>query len=147
MKAIKKLEAGPLAVKKISPREEAVLDKGGLRMASVLYDFSVDAGAVGTLTFGRVLPAGAIVTKIVADELTNVTSGGSATLQLKAGSTNLTGAVAIADFAGLTAPALAGSAAAIKLAAASELSLAIATAAVTAGKVRFLVEYLLPNDL
>jgi len=147
MKAIKKLEAGPLAVKKISPREEAVLDKGGLRMASVLYDFSVDAGAVGTLTFGRVLPAGAIVTKIIADELTNVTSGGSATVQLKAGSTNLTGAIAIADLAGLTAPALAGSVAAIKLSAASELSLAIATAALTAGKVRLCVEYMLPNDL
>lgn len=146
MQALKKLNAGKLAVKKISRREEAALDKGGIRVASALYDFSSDGGAVGSITFGRLLPAGAVVTRVFADELTNVTSGGSATIQLKAGSTNLTGATAIASFSGLTAPALDGSAAAIKLSADSELQIAIATAALTAGKVRFFVEYILAND-
>jgi hypothetical protein len=148
MKAIKKLEAGPLAVKKISRREEAALNKGGLRMSSVLYDFSLDAGAIGTVTFGRMLPAGAIVTRVIADEQTPLTSGGLATLQLQAGATDLTDALAFdTGFGGTAALALASSATAIKLAAASELQLEIAGATVTAGKVRLLVEYMLPNDL
>jgi len=146
MIAKKRELAGPLGVNRISRKEEAVLSQGGIRCDSVLYDFASDAGAVGTVSFGRVIPAGAIVIKVVADELTNVTSGGSATIKLQAGSTDLTGATAIADFAGLTSPALASSAAAIKLSVDSELKIAIATAALTAGKVRFLVEYLLPND-
>lgn len=146
MKATKRLSAGPLAVGEINKREEAVLNKGGSRCDSVLFDFSSDGGAVGSISFGRILPAGAVVTQIIADELTNITSGGSATIQLLAGSTALTGATAIASFSGLTAPALAGSAAAIKLSAASELRIAIATAALTAGRLRLFVRYVLPND-
>ena len=148
MKARVKLEAGKLAVGFPSKRDEAVLNAGGLRVESVMYDFSNDAGAVGTLSFGRMLPEGAVVTRVFSDEQTALTSGGSATLTLKAGSTSLTGAIAFDT--GFTATvesqALASSATAIKLSALSELKLTIGTAALTAGKVRFFVEYMLPND-
>jgi hypothetical protein len=146
MRARQRLSAGKLAVGEINKREEAVLNKGGSRSDSVLLDFAFDGGAIGTLSTGRRIPAGAIVTQVIADEQANVTSAGSATIQLLAGSTALIAATAIASFAGVTSPALAGSAAAIKLAAESELRIAIATAALTAGKVRFFVRYVLPND-
>lgn len=128
-------------------REQALLDEGGVRCDSVVYDFSQDGGAVGTVTFRRQLPAGAIVTRVFSDEITALTSGGSATLQLKAGSTDLVDATAFdTGFAGTESQALASSAEAIKLSADSELQMEIATAALTAGKVRWFVEYLIPND-
>jgi len=146
-RARKKLTAGILAVGYPSKRDEAVLNAGGSRAESSVYDFTIDRGAIGTVSFGRLLPAGAIVTAVYSDELTVLTSAGLATLQLKAGSTSLTDALAFdTGFAGTQSQALASSATAIKLTAASELNLAIAVAALTAGKVRFLVKYLLPND-
>lgn len=136
-----RLEAGT------SRRDRAVLSDGGSLSESVVYDFSVDGGAVGDVSFGRNLPEGALVTKVISDELTTLTSGGSATITLKAGSTALTGAVAFdTGFTGQDNQALASSADAIKIASSSELKITIATAALTAGKVRFFVQYLLPND-
>ncbi len=145
MKARRKLPAGVLPLP--AKRDEAVLNAGGYRAESVLFDFSVDGGAVGTLEFGRLLPAGAIVKKVTTDEITALTSGGSATLMLKAGATNLLAAAAAfdTDFGGIGELALAD-AQGVKLAADAELELVIAVAALTAGKVRFFVEYLLPND-
>lgn len=145
-RAKRKLPAGRLEIGP-SRRDQAVLNEGGNRAESALYDFSIDAGAIGDVEFARNLPAGAIVTKIVSDEITALTSGGAATVQLKAGSTNLTDALAFdTGFAGVQNQALASSATAIKIAAESELKISIAAAALTAGKVRFYVEYLLPND-
>lgn len=142
-----KLRSGKLAVGFPSKRDEAVLDAMGSRMESVLYDFTQDTGAVATLSFGRHLPAGAIVTGVHSDEITVLTSGGSATLQLKAGATALTDALAFdTGFLSAQTQALASSATAIKLAADSELKLTIAAAALTAGKVRFYVRYLIAND-
>ena len=127
-------------------REEKVLESAA-RSDSCLYDFSLDAGAVGDVDFGRSLPAGAIVTKIYSDEQTALTSGGSATVTLKAGSTALTDALAFdSGFTGRDELALASSAEAIKISAASELKISIGTAALTAGKVRFFIQYLMPND-
>lgn len=146
-KARRKLPAGKLAVGYPSRRDEAVLNAAGIRWESVLYDFSSDTGAIGTVSFGRNLPAGAIVTRVFSDEQTALTSGGSATVQLKVGTTELTGAIAFdTGFAGLDSQALDSSAEAIKVATESELNIAIAAAALTAGKVRFFVEYLLQND-
>lgn len=127
--------------RKMNKREAGVLGKFAKQVATVLYNFSNDGGAVGTVSFGAQLPANAVVTAIYSDEQTNITSGGSATLQLKAGSTNLSDAIAIASFAGNKSHALASSATAIKVTSASELKLAIATAALTAGKVRLAVEF------
>ena len=142
-----RIRAGKLAVGKISSRDEAVLNDNGLRVESVVYDFSEDEGAVGTINFGRKLPEGAIVTKIISDEITALTSGGAATLQLKVGSIDLTDALAFdTGFAGIDNQVLASSAEGIKVNSDSELNLDIAVAALTAGKVRFFVEYMLPND-
>ncbi len=145
MKAKRKLPSGVLEVGP-SRRDQAVLDEGGVRCDSVLYDFSKDGGATGDVDFGRILPAGAIVKQITSDEITALTSGGSATITLKAGSTSLTAALAYnTAFTGIDQHAVA-TADGIKLSVASELKITIATAALTAGKVRFFVRYLLPND-
>ena len=143
MLAKKRLNAGPM--KMPNRREEAVLNFGGQQVVSVVYDFASDGGAIGTISFGRLLPADCIVTRVFSDEITNLT-GATATLTLKAGSTALTGAITATAAAGVEAPALAGSVAGIKLAAISELNMAIATAAITAGKIRFFVEYMIPNN-
>ena len=152
MKAKRVLPAGKLEIGP-SKRDQAVLNEGGVRCESVLYDFSNDAGAVGTIDFGRKLPAGAIVTDIYFDVLTAVTSGGLADFKLTAGATDLMDATDFDDATdgidgtGLVKlSALASSAAAIKISAEAELQLDIVTAALTAGKVRFFVKYLLAND-
>jgi hypothetical protein len=114
-------------------------------VATVTYDFSVSGGAVSTIDLGKAIPDNAIVTQVVQDTLTTVTSGGSATVQLILGSTNLTGATAIASITGTGTIALA-SGTAIKVATGANLKVAIATAALTAGKVRFLVTYHISQD-
>jgi len=139
-------KAGKLAVGRGSSRDEAVLNEGGCRSFSVRYNFLADGGAVATYEFGRKLPAGAIVTEVFSDEITAVTSGGAATLQLLSGAQALTDAEAYTAYVGTEERALASSAEAIKISAESELSLAIAGAAVTAGQVRFFVRFMLQND-
>jgi hypothetical protein len=135
--AISRALAGSLSSGKTGKREAAVLEFSK-QVATVLYDFSVDGGAVGTVSFGLKLPANAVVVNVHSDEQTNITSGGAATLKLVAGSTDLLGATAIASFASVkshnpTDP--------IKLSSASELKMEIGTAALTAGKLRWAVEY------
>lgn len=147
MKAKQRQQPGPLAVRQTNRREQAVISDSGNRCDSGLYDFDFDGGATGDYSFSRMLPAGAIITAVYSDEQTALTSGGSATLQLKAGSTNLTGALAFdTGFTGVQSQALASSATAIKLSADSDLKVTVAGAALTDGKVRFFVEYKLPND-
>lgn len=145
MKARTQLQPGQLGVGYPSRRDEAVLNCGGHRSASVLWDVSVDGGLVGDISFGRLLPAGAVVIGVLTDEQVAVADATSVTL--KAGSTALTGALDLTASSGIQAPALAGSVAGIKLAADSELKITIASTAATAGKVRFFVRYLVPNDL
>lgn len=148
MKSPLRTIAGPLAEGRTNKREAAVLEFSS-QMQSALYDFSVDGGAVGTISFGVQLPANAVITKITADVQTAATSGGSATFQIQAGSTNLTAATAFdsatagINAAGVLDIPLSVSAPfdAIKLSSAGELKMAIATAALTAGKVRWLVEF------
>jgi hypothetical protein len=144
MRARRKLNAGSLATNHPASRDEAVLNAGGSRCESVLWDYSSDGGAVGTISFGRLLPSGAVVTNVFTDEQTAVAAATSITL--KAGSTALTGALDLTASSGTNSQTLASSATAIKLSADSELNIAIATTAATAGKVRFFVRYLLPND-
>lgn len=141
-------KAGPLAEGRTNKREAAVLEFAQ-QVQSVMYDFSSDGGAVGTKLFSVQLPANACVTKITADVQTAATSGGSATFQVQAGSTNLTAATAFdsatagINAAGVLDIPLAVSAPfdALKLSVDSELKLAIAGAALTAGKVRFHIEF------
>lgn len=140
--------AGRLNQNRLNARESAILDRAAVRKATVLWDFSVDGGAVGTFDLGVDLPAGAIVTSVVCDALTAATSGGSMTAQLKAGATALTDATAKASLTGVATQALASSATAIKPSdtATSRLSLALATAAATAGKLMYTVTYVVSRN-
>lgn len=148
MKTNTRTLAGRLNSNRANARETATAELLSVQKIDCLYDFTQDAGAVGDVTFGAYLPAGAIVTAVIADVLTAVTSAGSATVALKAGSTALTGATAKASLAaGCGTIALASSATAIKpsATAATELAITIATAALTAGKIRFTVLFVVPK--
>jgi len=138
MKSPLRTEAGILVHGKVNKREAAVLEFAQ-QCQVVVWDFARDGGAVGDVSFGVSLPAGAIVTGVLSDE--EVPVAGATAVTLKAGSTSLTGALDLTASAGVAARALAGSASAIKLAAASELKLTIATNAATAGKVSFYVTF------
>jgi len=143
MQARAKLPAGKLAVGFPAKRDEAVLNAGGARCESVLFNFASDGGAIGDISFGRKLPAGAIVHKITVDVQTAVL--GATAVTLKAGSlalsaaTDLTALSGIASIAPLDADG-------VKVVSEGELKISIATAAATAGKLRLFVHYVLPND-
>ncbi len=139
--AKKQLGAGTLSSKQTNAREQAVLNEGGSRCASILWDFAEEGGAQADYSLGRKLPAGAIVTRCTADTQTDVTGG--ADFLVSAGATALTTAAALTT-AGLTTLSLPANA--VKVSTESELKITIGTADATAGKVRFFVEYLLPND-
>lgn len=114
------------------------------------YDFAVSGGAVGTINLldesgkALTLPKNAIITSAMIDVVTTFTSGGSATIALTANSAaDIKAATAVASFsAGIMACIPVGSAAtSIKLTADRNLAMAIAVAALTAGKAYVLVEF------
>jgi hypothetical protein len=139
MKSPLRTEAGPLVYGRVNKREAAVL-QFAKQLSACTWDYSVDGGAIGTISFGQQLPAGAIVTNVWTDEQTAV--AGATSVTLKAGSTALTGALDMTGDSGVKARSLAV-ADAVKLTSASELNIAIATAAATAGKVTFYVEWMI----
>lgn len=131
-----------LAVRRMNKREAAILDRFASQKETVVYDFDKDGGAQGTLDLTKKLPKDSVVTAVYAYEETALASGGAATLQLLAASTDLTDAEAFATgFTGDDSLALASTATAIGLSATSELKLTIAGADLTAGKVHFTVVY------
>ena len=138
MRSPTRTKAGKLASNRVNRREAAVLGFAK-QVQTCLWDFAVDGGAVGDISFGVKLPANAVVTGLFTDEQTAVTGADSITI--KAGSTSLSGALDLTASSGVGSRALASSATAIKLSAESELKITIATNAATAGKVRFAVEY------
>ena len=140
MKSPQRTEAGLLVYGRTNKREAAVL-QFAKQCQAVTWDFSKDGGAVGDIGFGVKLPAGAIVTGIWADREAAVT--GATDLKLYAGATALSAANDFTTGAAQRSVALATTLPALpaKLAAAAELSLKISTAAATAGKVTFFVEF------
>lgn len=120
-----------------------------LKTAQAEYDFAVDAGAVGTITLrpvdalGNLIPNGAVITGGYVDV---ETACASATGTISLGSEAAGDLVAAAGQASWTAgrksiiPAGTG-ATSVKMTAARSLSIAIATAAFTAGKFRAVVFY------
>lgn len=131
-------QAGLLTGYRTGKREAAVLEFAK-QTQTVLWDFSTDGGAVGTYSFSAALPANAVVTAVFADEQTAVT--GATDIKVQAASTDLTASVDFTASSGPRSMALASSATAIKLSAASELKMVISTAAATAGKLRFAVDF------
>lgn len=116
-----------------------------------LYDFSVVGGAVSTINLkdedgkDAVVPNKAIITSVFIDTLTAPTSGGAATIALGANSTtDLKAATAIASYTGIIAGVPVGTAAtAVKLTNDRTITATVATAALTAGKIYVLIEYIL----
>ena len=110
----------------------------GVRVAKATYDFATHGGATGNaLGLGVVIPSGAVVLRVFGKANTNFTSGGSATIAINIGSTEVNAATAYnsADYQGVdvhysTPAAMSG-----------EINLDIATAALTAGNYDIFVEY------
>lgn len=118
-----------------------------VRTISVIYDGAADgyAQAVGiTPRHTKSLPKGARVTAVRTISDTDMTSGGAATIQLLCGAISLVSALAFdnADFTTTTRSlTLASSAEAIDITTAGDIKLTIAGADLTAGKVRFFIDY------
>ncbi len=112
-------------------------------VAKVTYDFAFHGGAIGAILLPLALPANAIIFDGVIDVVTAPTSGGSATIALGFNTaTDMKAATAIASYTGLVALVPVGTAAtAVKLTADRQLTLTVATAALTAGKVNFFFKY------
>lgn len=145
MKSPLRTEAGPLVYGKVNKREAAVLEFAK-QVQACTWDYAVDGGAVGDVSFGVKLPAGAIVTGIWADRKTAVVA--AADLKLYAGpsaaGTQLSAAVDFTSGAAQRSVALASTLPALpaKLTASAELTLKITTTPATAGKVTFFVEFI-----
>lgn len=133
----------------------------GINMGSVVfreirtivgtYDFSVQGGAIGSVNLKDVngmdatLPRSGIILNSLIDVITAPTSGGAATIAFTAQSAgDIKAALAIASYTGLVAGVPTGSAATcIKLTADRTLTATIATAALTAGKINVIIQYIL----
>jgi hypothetical protein len=113
------------------------------RTAVGTLDFSLVGGAVGDLAVGITLPIKAIVRRVFFDVVTPPTSGGSATIAFKVQSAgDLKAALAIASWTGIVAGIPDGTTATmIKATAERQVYATVATAALTAGKIKVFVDY------
>ena len=140
----------------------------GVQVQEYVYDFDVDGGAIGEIVLSTkankaAIPVGAIIKRVVAKVVTAFTSGGSATLEWGNGDDPNGYSGATIAVASLTDNALFNgydNAAALLWddtndhpidvnvadAADGSFSVTIATAAMTAGKAIFLVEYYMPSE-
>lgn len=107
------------------------------------YDFTVHGGAVGDIELDLKLPAGAIVYNGFINIVTDPTSGGSATVAIKIeGAADLLAATAIASVTGQLDTIPDGTAAnVVVLTAERKLTVTVATAALTAGKMDVYLQY------
>lgn len=124
-------------------------------MMKVVYDFSVLGGATGDILLlddqgnAAILPLNAVVTNVTCSVLTAVTSAGSATVALKLlTSADLMAATAKASLAsGFVAGAPVGTAATwvgpVTAQAGTQIKATVGTAALTAGKLNYFVEYVI----
>jgi hypothetical protein len=118
---------------------------GHVKAQSLYYDFNVHGGSVGTkqLSLAHDLPAGTIVVRAIMYAPTTVTSGGAATVEL-----GVNAAGDLGSAVGLAALNAGNVESAVVVAAAqvSSIYASIAAAAITAGRIRIVLEYLLPDD-
>lgn len=131
-----------------SGRAGVGLGVGRRRLAVGLYDFATDGGAVGDITLrGDTIPSGAIITDVLIHVDTALTSGGAATVAIKAESAaDLNAADAISGAPWSTTGAkrgdLTATTAPVKTTAARAITATVATAALTAGKFSVYVSFL-----
>ncbi len=111
-------------------------------MAVAIYDFAVDGGAQSTIGSGVTLPDNAVVTRVVEDVYTALTSAGSgATIKLTLPTDGDLSADVTADGTNVAVASVLPSGTPVKTTAARELSFVIGTEAITAGAVRYFVFY------
>lgn len=118
---------------------EGLWPAGGVAYA--LYDFATDGGAVSDISLGVSLPANAVVLSVTTEEVTDITSGGAAQIAIKAGSAVLVAAQVISNFTGTVKQETV--AAHAKSTSAAALTLTPSVAALTAGKLKILVHYVI----
>jgi len=118
-----------------------------------IYDFLADpgAGAIGTINLGVHLPIFAQITGFFVTELVAITSGGAATLSFGTITTDVTPVVSTVNnlmvataIAGFTAQPLRGvdlDAAPLRILTTVDITMSIAAAALTAGRLEFLIFY------
>lgn len=116
---------------------------GSKKTTEATYDFSKVGGAISVKDLGLAIPAGSIITDLWTDVSTALTSGGAATVAIKVGTDTLVAAVAYSD-ASLTGVDAHAGLLPLKTAAGGELTWTIAGAALTAGKARLVVSYIIP---
>lgn len=111
------------------------------RLAIATYDFSVNGGAISTISLGVTIPSNAVVTSITTEVVTAPTSGGSTgTIKLVLPTDGDLTATLTAD--GTAAHLNTFSSTVPKKTTANRLlSATIATSALTAGKLRYMVRY------
>jgi hypothetical protein len=115
-----------------------------LQAEVVQYSFAADGGAVGYVSLGSRIPNNSLVYDIIVRRETACTSGGAATIQMYAGTTELTDAIAF-DAPGATysfarnTKMKTSSVEPVLVSAAGELKFRIQTAALTAGKLQIVV--------
>lgn len=123
----------------------------GLSMKGVLrvdYDFAVHGGGVGAIPLGVILPDNAIIERGFGDIITPFTStGGTGTIALGANTaSDLKAAVDADTLSGIFELIPTGTAASmVKATAAREITLTVGTAAITAGKAVFFLEYVISD--
>lgn len=120
--------------------------RGRTKWAYGKYDFAVLGGAVSTITLtGDTIPAGALITDCTLIVDTPPTSGGAATVALKVDDATLDAAVAISgapySTAGTKKVDHTRAAAPVIPTAQGGITATVATAALTAGVFRVIVEY------
>jgi len=125
--------------------------KGKLLSKEYTYDFDKDGGVIGNIVLSdkagyKNLPAGALVMDVHSKVETEVTSGGAGTLSAGDNS-DFDGYITAQAIADLEAnDAAKGAGALVPSSAGGQFSVSIATADLTAGKVRYVVSYYLPGQ-
>lgn len=112
-----------------------------IRCAKATYDFDTHGGAIGdALGLGVTIPSGAIVLQVIGSANTALDSGGSATVAINIGSTEVNAATAFdsVDYVAVDSHYSTP----VALSADSEINLDIAVAALTAGNYDIFVTYL-----
>ena len=118
--------------------------KNKLNHQEYVYDFAVQGGAVGAINMvGNLLPVGAVVTSCQAVVEDAFTSAGSATLSIGDGAsaTKYSAAVAVASLVDKFLITAAGVPNQVSAASESQITVNIAVAAMTAGKLRIAIDY------
>jgi hypothetical protein len=123
--------------------------KNKLNHQEYVYDFSVLGGAVASYNMsGNLLPLGAVVLKCQAVVETAFTSGGAATLSIgdSASATKYAAATAVASLVDGFLLTEAGVPNTVSASNERQVVVAIAAAAMTAGKLRIMIDYAMGDE-